>query len=75
MSDDYVDAARCAHAAASYNLNEFPQMTHEEEVAVWKQAFLEQKARADSNFRAWLVMAIAFAVSNLFWLDWAWRSR
>ena len=69
MSDDCVDAARCAHAAA-YNLGEYPRMTHEQEIAVWKQAFLEQKARADGLFRAWQTMVVIATVTNLGWVAW-----
>jgi hypothetical protein len=73
MTDDYVDAAKAAHAAASYNLNQYQRMTHDQEVAVWKQAFLEQKASADSRLGAWVTMTAICVLTNLSWAIMWWN--
>ncbi len=49
-------------------------MTLEEELAVWKQAWREQRERADSNYRAWRTTVIALLLTNLVWtLEYLWK--
>ena len=75
MSDYYVDAAKAAHAAASCNLSMHPCMSHEQEIAVWKQALLEQKERAELWFTRWVAMTTVCLFTNMAWAIWTWWPR
>jgi hypothetical protein len=57
-----------AYWAAS--VGPFPELTSAQESAVLKQAFLEQKMRADSNLRAWVAAMVLLVATNLGWIAW-----
>jgi hypothetical protein len=64
------DYERAAAYAAQFG--PLPPMAAEQEREVWRQAFLKQKMRADSNLRAWIAAVAILVATNLYWIVWAW---